>query len=117
MPVPSVLSWINPHTLLSVLPEFIVPKREHDRKKQALAYLEKGSAYYKIQNETPRTAAYGLNDSPIGLLGWIAHMVSFFFLFPVVCRSVRPGTSRAPFSRSTQMIPSINHAVTQANPT
>ena len=28
-------------------------------------------AYQKIQGQKPQTLSYGLNDSPIGLLGWI----------------------------------------------
>ncbi|GAA6010136.1 hypothetical protein JCM11491_005357 [Sporobolomyces phaffii] len=89
VPPPAPLSWINPHLLLDWLPEFVIPKREHDRKKRALQYLEKGSSYYVMQQNTPRTPAYALNDSPIGLLAWIGE----------------------------KMVPYIDHAATQPNPT
>ncbi|GAA5957473.1 hypothetical protein JCM3765_001154 [Sporobolomyces pararoseus] len=89
VPTPAILSWINPHTLLEWLPEFIVSKKEYQRKKHALSYLENGSSYYLMQNKTPRTPAYALNDSPIGLLAWIGE----------------------------KMIPYIDHATTQPNPT
>lgn len=35
------------------------------------AWQEKEAAYQKIQGTKPETLAYGLNDSPVGLLGWI----------------------------------------------
>lgn len=34
-------------------------------------YLSRGSGYVAIQSTRPQTLAYGLNDSPIGLLSWI----------------------------------------------
>ncbi|GAA5899466.1 epoxide hydrolase family protein [Sporobolomyces salmoneus] len=89
VPTPSLLSWINPHTLLAWAPEFLVSKKEYQNKKRTLSYLEKGSAYYVMQHLTPRTPAYALNDSPIGLLAWIGE----------------------------KMIPYINHATTRPNPT
>lgn len=35
------------------------------------AWQEKEAGYQKIQGTKPETLAYGLNDSPVGLLGWI----------------------------------------------
>jgi len=34
-------------------------------------WSERNGAYAHIQRTTPQTAAYGLNDSPAGLAGWI----------------------------------------------
>ena len=34
-------------------------------------YQEKGSGYFAIQSTKPQTVGYGLNDSPVGLAGWI----------------------------------------------
>lgn len=46
-----------------------------DREKAHLAisadYMKSGSGYVAIQSTRPQTLAYGLNDSPSGLLGWI----------------------------------------------
>src|SRR5690606_16650476 len=35
-------------------------------------YFATGSGYVAIQATRPQTLAYGLNDSPVGLLAWIA---------------------------------------------
>jgi microsomal epoxide hydrolase len=35
------------------------------------AFRETETAYFEMQATKPQTAAYGLNDSPIGLAGWI----------------------------------------------
>jgi pimeloyl-ACP methyl ester carboxylesterase len=35
------------------------------------AWQEKEAGYQKVQGTKPETLAYGLNDSPVGLLGWI----------------------------------------------
>ncbi len=34
-------------------------------------YLELGSGYFEIQRTKPQTLGYSLNDSPVGLAGWI----------------------------------------------
>jgi pimeloyl-ACP methyl ester carboxylesterase len=34
-------------------------------------FLSDGSGYSRIQGTRPQTLAYGLNDSPVGLAGWI----------------------------------------------
>jgi microsomal epoxide hydrolase len=34
-------------------------------------YLTSGNGYVAIQSTRPQTLAYGLNDSPVGLLSWI----------------------------------------------
>jgi microsomal epoxide hydrolase len=34
-------------------------------------FREEGTAYQRIQGSVPQTLAYGLNDSPAGLAGWI----------------------------------------------
>lgn len=38
---------------------------------RAKVWLEKEADYQKIQGTKPETLAYGLNDSPVGLLAWI----------------------------------------------
>jgi microsomal epoxide hydrolase len=38
---------------------------------RAAEYLKSGSGYVAIQSTRPQTLAYGLNDSPAGLLSWI----------------------------------------------
>lgn len=38
---------------------------------EANVWLEKEAGYQKIQSTKPQTLAYGLNDSPVGLLAWI----------------------------------------------
>ncbi|GAA6043257.1 hypothetical protein JCM8097_008490 [Rhodosporidiobolus ruineniae] len=68
---PPPFSWFNPRTLLDWMPRFLVSDLQRARAERALAYLERGSSYYAMQQNTPRTPAYGLNDSPIGLLAWI----------------------------------------------
>jgi pimeloyl-ACP methyl ester carboxylesterase len=35
-------------------------------------FQQQGSGYYMIQSSRPQTLAYGLTDSPVGLLAWIA---------------------------------------------
>ncbi|GAA5895878.1 hypothetical protein JCM5296_006691 [Sporobolomyces johnsonii] len=68
---PAPFSYFSPKTLVEWLPRFILPDKQRERAKRAVNYLEKGSAYYVMQHLTPRTPAYALNDSPIGLLAWI----------------------------------------------
>lgn len=47
-----------------------------DREKAFLqrgqTFMQQGSGYYMIQSSRPQTLAYGLTDSPAGLLAWIA---------------------------------------------
>ncbi len=45
---------------------------EERRWRERLArFLSDGSGYSRIQGTRPQTLAYGLNDSPVGLAGWI----------------------------------------------
>lgn len=95
-PVPpqGLLALIPPRTLLAILPNWILSPLDRKRSESALTYLERGSGYYTLQAFTvrlssilvglsedsiqplqPRTIAYGLNDSPIGLLAWIGEKV------------------------------------------
>lgn len=67
-----LMKWVPPRLLLDYLPKFALSDKDRERGRTALAYLEKGSAYYVMQHLTPRTPTWGLNDSPIGLLSWIA---------------------------------------------
>lgn len=77
-PSPSFLAYIPTRFLINNLPKFLISDLERERGGRALLYLEKGSAYYAMQALTPRTAAYGLNDSPIGLLAWIGEKIGPF---------------------------------------
>lgn len=36
-----------------------------------LAYVSGGNDYYRLQSSRPQTVAYCLEDSPVGLLGWV----------------------------------------------
>ncbi|GAA5997224.1 epoxide hydrolase family protein [Rhodotorula paludigena] len=71
VPPPFPLNMFNPRTLLDWMPRFVLPDERRAKLERGVAYIERGSAYYAMQNLTPRTPAYGLNDSPIGLLAWI----------------------------------------------
>ena len=58
------------HHLFTIKPDDLSPAEQN--------YLEAGKtwqmsegAYAMIQSTKPQTLAYGLNDSPVGLLGWI----------------------------------------------
>ena len=46
-------------------------ERELAHLARAADYLKTGSGYVAIQSTRPQTLAYGLNDSPAGLLSWI----------------------------------------------
>jgi pimeloyl-ACP methyl ester carboxylesterase len=45
--------------------------REQAQLARTQDYLKNGSGYVAIQSTRPQTLAYGLNDSPVGLLSWI----------------------------------------------
>ncbi|GAA5888876.1 hypothetical protein JCM6882_002887 [Rhodosporidiobolus microsporus] len=86
---PAPFSWFNPRTLLAWTPRALLPDDQRAKLERGLDYVEKGSSYYMMQSLTPRTPAYGLNDSPVGLLAWIGE----------------------------KMIPSIERASSQTKPT
>jgi microsomal epoxide hydrolase len=44
---------------------------EQQRLAQAASFQSEGTGYQAIQGTRPQTLAYGLNDSPAGLAGWI----------------------------------------------
>ena len=46
--------------------------REKGYLEQANRFRQQGSGYFMIQGSRPQTLAYGLTDSPAGLLAWIA---------------------------------------------
>ncbi|GAA6005003.1 epoxide hydrolase family protein [Rhodotorula paludigena] len=73
-PVFPALTGESPQGLRSYynwMPSFVLGAKRQRELENALAYLERGHAYDAMQMLTPRTPAYGLNDSPIGLLAWI----------------------------------------------
>ena len=60
----------SPHTKVAdKLPDLSATEKAWIVKNKA--WQEKEAAYQKIQGTKPETLAYGLNDSPVGLLGWI----------------------------------------------
>ena len=48
-----------------------VTKQEQVLLARYAKYLELGSGYFEIQRTKPQTLGYSLNDSPVGLAGWI----------------------------------------------
>lgn len=47
-------------------------ERERTFLERGARFQQQGSGYYMIQGSRPQTLAYGLTDSPAGLLAWIA---------------------------------------------
>jgi microsomal epoxide hydrolase len=47
-------------------------EREKSFLERGARFQQQGSGYYMIQGSRPQTLAYGLTDSPAGLLAWIA---------------------------------------------
>ncbi len=47
-------------------------EKERSFLERGARFQQQGSGYYMIQGSRPQTLAYGLNDSPTGLLAWIA---------------------------------------------
>ena len=61
---------------LGFIPLEPVRRQEFDAvERERLARLERfratGNAYFHVQASTPQTLAYGLSDSPVGLLAWV----------------------------------------------
>ncbi|HET9783170.1 MAG TPA: epoxide hydrolase [Candidatus Dormibacteraeota bacterium] len=50
----------------------LLTDREKSFLERGQRFQRQGSGYYMIQSSRPQTLAYGLNDSPAGLLAWIA---------------------------------------------
>ena len=50
----------------------LLTDRERSFLERGQRFQRQGSGYYMIQSSRPQTLAYGLNDSPAGLLAWIA---------------------------------------------
>jgi microsomal epoxide hydrolase len=50
----------------------LLTDREKSFLQRGQAFQQQGSGYYMIQSSRPQTLAYGLTDSPAGLLAWIA---------------------------------------------
>jgi microsomal epoxide hydrolase len=49
----------------------LLTEKERSFLERGQRFLQQGSAYYMIQSSRPQTLAYGLTDSPAGLLAWI----------------------------------------------
>ena len=50
----------------------LLTERERSFVERGQRFMQQGSGYYMIQSSRPQTLAYGLTDSPAGLLAWIA---------------------------------------------
>jgi len=50
----------------------LLTEREKSFLERGKIFQRQGSGYYMIQSSRPQTLAYGLTDSPAGLLAWIA---------------------------------------------
>ncbi|HEV2413430.1 MAG TPA: epoxide hydrolase [Candidatus Dormibacteraeota bacterium] len=50
----------------------LLTERERSFLERGQRFQQQGSGYYMIQSSRPQTLAYGLTDSPTGLLAWIA---------------------------------------------
>ena len=50
----------------------LLTERERSFLERGQRFQQQGSGYYMIQASRPQTLAYGLTDSPAGLLAWIA---------------------------------------------
>ena len=50
----------------------LLTERERSFLERGQRFQQQGSGYYMIQSSRPQTLAYGLTDSPAGLLAWIA---------------------------------------------
>ena len=70
---PDKLIGIHLNFLLLRSPTSQEATNEEERRwRERLArFLSDGSGYSRIQGTRPQTLAYGLNDSPVGLAGWI----------------------------------------------
>ena len=56
----------NPHPDISFYSNS--EKKWHEKN---MNFVTEGNGYFQIQASRPQTLAYGLNDSPIGLLAWL----------------------------------------------
>ena len=56
----------NPHPDISFYSDS--EKKWHEKN---MNFVTEGNGYFQIQASRPQTLAYGLNDSPIGLLAWL----------------------------------------------
>lgn len=55
----------------SITPQDITSESERDWQERHAQWMREESGYSHIQGTRPQTLAYGLNDSPVGLAGWI----------------------------------------------
>lgn len=54
----------------------LLTEKERSYVERGQRFMQQGSGYYMIQSSRPQTLAYGLTDSPVGLLAWIAEKFS-----------------------------------------
>ncbi|XRQ07195.1 epoxide hydrolase family protein [Actinomadura welshii] len=53
-----------------------LPEDDKERLERQKTYLANPAGYWQMQSTRPQTAAYGLTDSPVGQLAWIADKVT-----------------------------------------
>lgn len=73
---PKHVAAVHVNMLVPAVPEDVdeseITQEEHLRLARRQRFLSEGGAYAQIQATRPQTLAYGLTDSPIGQLAWIA---------------------------------------------
>lgn len=57
--------------LALIWPPFWPTRQGFDGLSRGMAYVSGGNDYYRLQSSRPQTVAYCLEDSPVGLLGWM----------------------------------------------
>ncbi|KAJ3138190.1 hypothetical protein HK100_012871 [Physocladia obscura] len=71
-PLPSSIWYLPKKILFGIRPSFVLTSEEIDNLAATLHFQKYETAYFKIQGSKPFTLGVGLNDSPVGLLAWIA---------------------------------------------
>lgn len=71
---PDHVAAVHVNMLAGGAPDESTPLSPHEQGllERQREYFATGSGYVAIQSTRPQTLAYGLNDSPVGLLAWIA---------------------------------------------
>lgn len=63
-------------SVLLKLGSYTMSAKEHKALKKSLRYTNHGSTYYEVQRNRPSQLGFGLIDSPVALLGWLAYFTS-----------------------------------------
>ncbi|TPX75411.1 hypothetical protein CcCBS67573_g03337 [Chytriomyces confervae] len=76
-PLPDAWSYFPQRMLYKLNPLWILTPQELEGERFSNYFWTYETGYYKIQGTKPYTIGVGLNDSPIGLLAWIAEKFRF----------------------------------------